>query len=153
MRLQLRRLLQELVRLADPAGAAAFDELTALVQTNADHGIRTAVYGTLGEPIAMPELLRSDLLTSIAMQHGRTVEEVALRRKAGAALADYLAHGEPPWRALSAASEFLYKGGIITPEEVKGRFGTMRGLLLQPGGSLRPGIRGGLRGATPSRWR
>ena len=37
------------------------------------------MYGTLGEPVALPALLRDKVVRGIAEVHGRSVEEVALK--------------------------------------------------------------------------
>lgn len=52
---------------------------TSLIQYGEARGIRTVTYGTLGEPVALPELLTHPVLMDIAARHGRSVEEVALR--------------------------------------------------------------------------
>ena len=41
--------------------------------------MKHTVYGSLGEPIALPELLTSPVLHAIGAAHGRTAEEVAIR--------------------------------------------------------------------------
>ena len=52
---------------ADADGLIAFGE---------SHGLAHAVYGSLGEPIALPELLSNTNIVNIAKAHGRTPEEV-----------------------------------------------------------------------------
>lgn len=52
---------------ADADGLIAFGE---------SHGLAHAVYGSLGEPIALPELLISPTVHGIAREHGRAPEEV-----------------------------------------------------------------------------
>jgi len=54
-------------------------DATDLIQYQESLGIRTVSYGTLGEPVALPELLTDPVLREIAEDHGRSVEEVALR--------------------------------------------------------------------------
>lgn len=54
-------------------------ELADLIQYAEDKGIRTVKYGTLGEPVALEELLTNPTLIEIAKTHHRSVEEVALR--------------------------------------------------------------------------
>lgn len=54
-------------------------DATNLIQYGEARGIRTVAYGTLGEPVALPELLADPTLMEIAARHGRSVEEVALR--------------------------------------------------------------------------
>ena len=78
-------------------------DATGIIAFGAAHGIRTAAYGTLGEPVALPELLSSPTLGEIADAHGRSVEEVALRWnfQAGFAIssritADYAPDNAPP---------------------------------------------------------
>eukprot|EP00966_Prymnesium_polylepis_P134493 3108421-Prymnesium_polylepis.1 len=85
---------------ADAAGLAAF---------NAKHGIRTAAYGSLGEPVALSELLSDPTLVSIAAAHHRSVEEVALKwnMQAGFAVtnrptADYAPSNKPFGSACTA---------------------------------------------------
>lgn len=52
---------------------------TNLIRYGESKGIRTVAYGTLGEPVALEELLTDPTMVEIAMRHGRSVEEVALR--------------------------------------------------------------------------
>jgi len=52
---------------------------TDLIRYGEARGIRTVAYGTLGEPVALAELLEDTVLEEIAETHGRSVEEVALR--------------------------------------------------------------------------
>ena len=52
---------------ADTDGLIAFGE---------SHGLAPAVCGSLGDPIALPELLSNTNLLQIAKAHGRTPEEV-----------------------------------------------------------------------------
>jgi len=52
---------------------------TDLIRYGEAKGIRTVAYGTLGEPVALSELLDHPTLRDIAENHGRSVEEVALR--------------------------------------------------------------------------
>ena len=54
-------------------------DATGLIQYGESHGIRTVAYGTLGEPVALAELLTNPTLMEIATQYDRSVEEVALR--------------------------------------------------------------------------
>merc|ERR1719491_2429193 len=54
-------------------------DATGLAHYGEARGIRTVLYGTLGEPVALEELLRNPVLHSIAKAHKRSVEEVALR--------------------------------------------------------------------------
>ena len=41
--------------------------------------MKHAVYGSLGEPIALPAIVNSPALTNIGYRHGRTPEEVAIK--------------------------------------------------------------------------
>eukprot|EP00751_Fragilariopsis_kerguelensis_P017194 CAMPEP_0170845070 /NCGR_PEP_ID=MMETSP0734-20130129/7344_1 /TAXON_ID=186038 /ORGANISM="Fragilariopsis kerguelensis, Strain L26-C5" /LENGTH=337 /DNA_ID=CAMNT_0011213779 /DNA_START=146 /DNA_END=1160 /DNA_ORIENTATION=+ len=54
-------------------------DATGLAHFGEARGIRTVLYGTLGEPVALEELLRNPVLHSIAQAHKRSVEEVALQ--------------------------------------------------------------------------
>lgn len=54
-------------------------DATGIIAFSASHGIRTTAYGTLGEPVALNELLINPTLYPIALQHGRTIEELALQ--------------------------------------------------------------------------
>jgi len=54
-------------------------DATGLIQYGEARGIRTVAYGTLGEPVALSELLTNPVLSAIAETHNRSVEEVALR--------------------------------------------------------------------------
>ena len=55
------------------------DDNPGLASYGEARGIRTVMYGTLGEPVALEELLTNPTLKSIAQTHERSVEEVALR--------------------------------------------------------------------------
>lgn len=52
---------------------------TAIKYYGIAYGIATVAYGTLGEPIALPQLLSQPTIIEIATNHTRTVEEVALQ--------------------------------------------------------------------------
>ena len=54
-------------------------DVNGLIAYGAARGVRTAAYGTLGEPIALPELLASPTLQRVARRHNQTVESVAVR--------------------------------------------------------------------------
>lgn len=54
-------------------------DATGLITFGEARGIRTVAYGTLGEPIALQELLQDPTLKKIAAAHKRSVEEVALK--------------------------------------------------------------------------
>eukprot|EP00966_Prymnesium_polylepis_P297134 6865130-Prymnesium_polylepis.1 len=50
--------------------------MDGLVAFGKAHGMKHAVYGSLGEPVALPELLSNPTLKAIASLRSRTVEEV-----------------------------------------------------------------------------
>lgn len=54
-------------------------DMDGLIAHGTRLGMRHTVYGSLGEPVALPELLGNGTLKSIAAAHGRTVEEAAIR--------------------------------------------------------------------------
>jgi len=54
-------------------------DATGLIALNTEHGIRTVTYGTVGEPVALQEVLTSSALQTIAEAHERSVEAVALK--------------------------------------------------------------------------
>ena len=54
-------------------------DATGIIEFSTSRRIQTAVYGTLGEPVALPALLRDKVVRGIAEVHGRSVEEVALK--------------------------------------------------------------------------
>jgi diketogulonate reductase-like aldo/keto reductase len=62
-------------------------DMDGLIAFGKSHGMQHTVYGSLGEPIALPQLLSDPTLSSIASAHGRTVEEVAIRWNAQSGLA------------------------------------------------------------------
>ena len=54
-------------------------DMDGLISYGKTLGMEHTVYGSLGEPVALPELLSSPELKAIAAAHGRAVEEVAIR--------------------------------------------------------------------------
>jgi len=54
-------------------------DMDGLVAFGKAHGMKHAVYGSLGEPVALPELLSNPTLKAIASLRSRTVEEVAVK--------------------------------------------------------------------------
>jgi len=54
-------------------------DMDGLIAFGESEGMKHTVYGTLGEPVALPELLSSPTLKEIAKAHGREVEEVSLK--------------------------------------------------------------------------
>ena len=86
-------------------------DTTGLAHYGEARGIRTVLYGTLGEPVALAELLRNPVLQSIGKAHQRSVEEVALRWniQAGYAIsnrptADYAPDNTPTMAVCPAAA-------------------------------------------------
>jgi len=59
-------------------------DATGIIEYGASRGVKTAAYGTLGEPIALEELMLNGTVREIAQKYGRTIEEVALRWNAQA---------------------------------------------------------------------
>jgi len=54
-------------------------DATGIIEYGESLGIKTATYGTLGEPVALDEVLLNTTMRQIADTYGRTVEEVALK--------------------------------------------------------------------------
>ena len=54
-------------------------DMDGLIAYGRSQGMYHTVYGSLGEPVALPELLGNPTLKAIADAHERTVEEVAVR--------------------------------------------------------------------------
>ena len=54
-------------------------DATGLIAYNEAHGIKTAAYGTIGEPTALASVLADPTLNAIAAAHGKSPEEVALK--------------------------------------------------------------------------
>jgi diketogulonate reductase-like aldo/keto reductase len=79
---------------------------TGLIAFGKEHDIDTVAYGTLGEPVALPQLLESKKLHAIAKAHHRPVEEVALKWNVQSGFpistritADYAPDNEPDGRS------------------------------------------------------
>jgi len=54
-------------------------DMDGLIAFGESQGLKHAMYGSLGEPVALPELLSDPTLKKIGAAHGRTVEEVAVK--------------------------------------------------------------------------
>jgi len=54
-------------------------DMDGLIAFGKSQGMQHTAYGSLGEPVALPELLGDPTLAKIGAAHGRTVEEVAIR--------------------------------------------------------------------------
>ena len=59
-------------------------DATGIIAYSLSKGIKTAAYGTLGEPVALNELLMDRTMRDIAEKNNRSVEEVALKWNAQA---------------------------------------------------------------------
>lgn len=86
-------------------------DATGIIAYGEARGVKMAAYGSLGEPIALPELLTDPTLRSVADKYGRSVESVALRWnvQAGHAVsnrlsADYAPDNLPDGQAYCEAS-------------------------------------------------